>query len=268
VALEIDNRAPPNFGLLLTFTWPTLAGMEARMGHLAAADRAYAGAVRVNDEAIAQEPEGAPRRALMQLAAGAWRARLQLYRGEHQKALENAVAAVERIRGIDIPADNINAIGVRDNFLRFSLTTVSAAALALGRYPQAEATTRERMALPPNRFGTADPQDERSRARVMLAHAVALQGRAEEARKLVQPEIELYRGEQKHGARGTSFVRDLAHALYVSAISETQDEAGRVRKAAALAEAAGLLGGLSAESRQLVDYRELSDWIGAARAGA
>jgi hypothetical protein len=261
VALETDSRAPPNLGLLLNFIGPGLATQEARMGHRAAAEDAYTAAVRVSDQAAAQEPAGSPRRTLSQLAPGAWDARLQLYFGEDQRALEKAVAAIERIKQVEIPADNANAIASRDNFLRFSLTTVSAAALRLGRHAQAEATSRERLALPPNRFGTDDPQDETSRARVMLAHAVALQGRLEEARKLVQPDLERYRSERKSGANGISFQRDLAHALYVSAIAQANDAAGRAQKDTDLAEAAKLLGGMSAEARQLVDNSELSGWI-------
>jgi hypothetical protein len=102
----------------------------------------------------------------------------------------------------------------------------------------------------------------------MLAHAIAKQGRGDEARKLVQPVLEGYRSEQKRGASGISFRRDLAYALYVSAIAESNDAAGRTQRGVALAEAVRTLDGMSAEARQLYDNRELTVWIGAARAGA
>lgn len=265
VALEVDSRAPPNLELLLSQTWPVLAVQQARIGQRAAAERAYAGAVRAYDAVTAQESADSPRRALFQLLPAVPRTRVMLYNGEHAAALAGAVAAIDQFRKVEIPADNLNAIAIRDNMLRFLLTTASDAALRLGRHADAEAMSRERLALPPNRFGTADPQDERSRASVMLAHAVAMQGRLDEARKLVEPQIEIYRGEQKHGAKGLSFQRDLAHALYVSAIAQADDAEGRALRNAALLESSRLLGSMTAEARQLVDVRDLASWIAAAR---
>jgi hypothetical protein len=157
---------------------------------------------------------------------------------------------------------------MRRNFLNGSLATQTNAAIRLGLYPQAEAAARERVSLPPNPFSAADPQDDRSRAAVMLAHAVAMQGRGEEARTLVQPELARYRGEQKHGARGVTFHVDLAYALYVDALAQPGDPAGHARRDASLAEAAKLLNGLSTEATQLADIRELTGWIAAARSGS
>ena len=265
VELQNDPRAPSKFGPLLFQTLPALAGQEARLGHRAAAERAYAAAVRVQEELTALQPEGGARRALLTIAPGAWRARLQLYSGDDGPALENAAVAVERLRVVEIPAGDDTSRAARENALRFSLTTASAAALRLGRYAEAEAKSRERLALPPNRFGTSDPQDETSRASVMLAQAVALQGRPDEARELVQPQLEIYRGEQKRGARGLSFQRDLAHALYVSGIARAGGNPGRTQADAELAEAARLLDALPAGARQLADVRELDGWIRAAR---
>jgi hypothetical protein len=212
------------------------------------------------------QPAASPRRALLDIAPGAWRARVQLYAAEDGPALENAAAAVERLRQVEIPAGDDNNQGIRDNALRFSLTTASAAAIRLGRYAEAEAKSRERLALPPSRFGTADPQDETSRASVMLAHAIALQGRLDEARELVQPQIDIYRGEQKRGANGVSFHGDLAYALYVSAITRVDRNPDRAQAGAELADATRLLAALPAEARQLADIRQLDDWIAQARA--
>ncbi len=265
VALEIDSRAPPNLELLLSQTWPVLAVQQARAGQRAAAERSLAGTMRAYDAVLAQESAGSPRRALFELVPAVSRTRVMLFNGDVSAALEGAVAAIDRFRKVEIPADNVTAGAIRDNMLRFLLTTASEAALRLGRHADVEAWSRERLALPPNRFGTADPQDERSRASVALAHAIAMQGRPEEARRIVQPQIETYRGEQKHGAKGLSFQRDLAHALYVSAIAQADDAAGTAQRNAALLEAARLLGSMTAEARELADIRDLASWIAAAR---
>jgi len=268
VALEKDSRAPSNLALLLNVTWFDLAGNEALAGQRVAAEKSFKEAVRAQNVVIAQEPAGSPRRALWLQLPSAARARLQLYSGEDESARDTAVATVERIKRIEIPAEDRNARGLRDNFLRFSLTTQAIAAIRLRRYAEAEAASRERLALAPNPFGSADPEDERSRARVVLAHAIAKQGRGDEARKLVQPVLEGYRGEQKRGASGISVQRDLAYALYVGGIAESNDAAGHTQRDAALAEAAQTLNGMATEARQLYDNRELAVWIGAARASA
>jgi hypothetical protein len=102
----------------------------------------------------------------------------------------------------------------------------------------------------------------------MLAHAMAKQDRAAEARDALRPALEYYRREQEAGASGLTFRRDFAYALYVSALAEADDPAGRARKDQALGQAAGLIAGTSAEARRLVDVREVSDWIAAARGSA
>ena len=49
--------------------------------------------------------------------------------------------------------------------------------------------------------------------------------------------------------------------LLVSALAETDDDAGRARKAETLAEAESTLARLSSEARQLSDARQLARWI-------
>jgi hypothetical protein len=149
--------------------------------------------------------------------------------------------------------------------LRNTLITASLAAIRTGRYGEAEAAARERFDLPPNPYSELDPQDEKSRAQVTLAHAIALQGRAEEARQIAEPEIARYRAELKGGAGGLSFAKDFAYALYVDALARP---AGDSRRAAKLAEATKQLDSLSVEANQLLDIRELRGWIASARSAA
>jgi hypothetical protein len=140
-------------------------------------------------------------------------------------------------------------------------------AVRLGEYSEAEAATRERSKLAPNPFYNLGPQVDQSRAEVMLAFAIAKQGRKDEARRIVEPEVERYRTAQKGGAGGTTFQIDLANALYVSAISQSDDAAGRARKAADLAASEKALAGLTAEARQVFEARDVARRIGEARAG-
>jgi hypothetical protein len=139
------------------------------------------------------------------------------------------------------------------------------AALRLGRDAEAESALRERLTLPPNPFSGADPQDETSRSQVMLAHAVARQGRGAEALEILQPALQRYRAEQTRGAGGITFQRDLAYALFANAIARDDDRAGRAQREASLAEAAKLLSSLPAEAQQVWDMRVLAGLVNTAR---
>jgi hypothetical protein len=164
-----------------------------------------------------------------------------------------------------LPADDETARRIRANLLRFALGTEAMAALQLGRDAEAESALRERLTLPPNPFSGADPQDETSRSQVMLAHAVTRQGRGAEAREILQPALQRYRAEQKQGAGGITFQRDLAYALYANAIAQDDDRMGRSQRDASLAEAAELLSSLPAEAQQLWDMHAVADLVAAAR---
>lgn len=192
-------------------------------------------------------------------------AALQSAEGTTQTAFTNATAVVDRIGQIKVPAGDVNAGVLKGNILGANLGTASAAAVRLGRYAQAEALARRWLAVPASPVSEDDPQIKDSSARAILAHAIAMQGRNDEAQKTLQPALAYYEGEQKAGAHGTIFRRDFAYALYVSAIASSTDAAGRVQRDAALTEAATLIAGASTEARQLADMRYVAGLIAAAR---
>jgi hypothetical protein len=147
------------------------------------------------------------------------------------------------------------------NMIRAQLGNRMQTGLRLARYGEAEQAARQRLTLPPNPVVEFDPQDEISRVRVSLAHALVGQGRQDEARQILDAELPRYRKLQDQGAQSLDFSRDLAYALYVDAIARpTQDPQRKV----ALVAARRSLDGLSAEARQLLDIRELYARIAAA----
>jgi len=263
--LAEDPRRPASLGPLLPQSWRSIAANEARRGRRAAATAAITASERAAEEFLATIPEGSPRRELMAQGVPVWRARTQLLLGDNLVSLEAANQVLADLRAVEVPADDRLALLNRDNFVRFALVTSTMAAVQLGRYAEAEAASRERLALPPNLDANADPQDEISRATVSLAHAMAAQGRGPEALDLLGPVIDGYRAEQKAGAGGTTFQRDLAYALFVEAIAQPADVAGRARRSAALAAAQREFDALSNEVQQLSDFRALGDWISEAR---
>jgi hypothetical protein len=198
----------------------------------------------------------------------ALQSRLDLDRGNNQAAFDQATQLAARLRALDISGEedgnSSNTEAFRANVLRNTLATLTLAALRTGRYGEAETAARERAVLPPNPFSELDPQDEKSRAQMTLAHALVLQGRTDEARAITEVELPRYQGEAKGGAGGLAFAKDYAYALYVDALTRPS---GDPRRAANLAEALRQLDTMGAEANRLLDFRELRDQIGSARAG-
>jgi tetratricopeptide (TPR) repeat protein len=263
VAFAEDPRRPSSLVPQLEDTWATMAVLEAQMGQLAAADRALDASVKASGEFAKMMPAGDPRRAVGEARLLIRRGRVKLLEGDAASAYELSSQAVRQLEQVSIPA-NSGASQFRNVALASALGVVSDAALRLGRYSDAEAAGRRRVALPPSALAD-DPLDDMSRRRVLLALAIAKQGRGAEAMTVLAPALEYYRRERVANASGTLFRRDFAEALYVSALAQGNDAAGRSAREQALAQAAEVLSGASPEARQTVEARELAGWITAAR---
>jgi hypothetical protein len=266
VALENDPRRPSSLGPSMWQNWVGLAGLQARMGQQAAAQKSLKEAIRASEESMVGARKDSPYFALLPLMYESWRARIQMYSGDFSSAQQAAGAAADGLRRLKLPDDDAQARGMQANTLRFLLTTQGISQIRLGRYADAEKASQERAALPPNAFGSSDPRDDISRARVMQAYSAAMLGRKDDARQLLAPELEYLRGEQKQGARGLSFQRDLAYALCTDAIAQPDDGPGRAQRKLQLAEAAKLIADLPAEARQIADVRYVGELIAAAQA--
>lgn len=263
LALTRDERRPASLYPLM----PSMAGavmtLQAQRGQTAAAEQWRQVLLRSVDEGMAFYAADDPRRQIEANVAERTRADLQLIAGQAQSALALATADLARLDKLKFAADDGNARESMRNVRRRDLRIASGAALRLGRYPQAEALLRQLQAVPRDRRSDDDPQEANMGIATTLAHAIALQGRNAEARKLLQPALDYYRQQQQAGANGTTFRHDSAYALYVSALSRTAGTSERVKE---LAEASRLLDGASSEARQLAFMRELARWVAAAQA--
>jgi tetratricopeptide (TPR) repeat protein len=268
VAFERDEHGPDRLGPLMVQTWQRLYMLEGRAGRTAAADQAVQNWIRVVGEAVDEYRPGDPRIQIFAHANALGRGRLLLLRGNYDAALSRVTPAIETLQALAIPADNLSAERLRSVVLRGALRTRAQAALGAGRYAEAEAVARDWLALPPNPFDDADPEIENSRARSELALALVMQERADDGRAELAPALAHDRARQVGGAKGTTFRLDYAYALYVSALAQPVSPGGRNARNAALKDAAGLLAGMSAEARQLLDVRRLADRIAEARSGA
>ncbi|HST28750.1 MAG TPA: hypothetical protein VLK26_10325 [Rudaea sp.] len=267
-ALEQDKRLPSSLGPRIWYQWLGLADMQARAGDAAAAAQSMKSFAHDTDEYTAQLGVDDVRRTLLALVdQGLSDANLQLFEGTPKVALATAVAAVAHVEPIKVPAENTTGVNMRINMLRSNLGVAARAAIQLGDYAQAEALARRWSQVPPSPFDNRDPRELKSIIDAILANAIALQGRNEEANKILQPALAYYREEQQAGAHGTNFRRDFAYALYVDASTASADVVGRAQRKAALVEAASQIAAASAEAQKLVDMRHVSGLIAAAARG-
>jgi hypothetical protein len=267
-ALEQDKRLPSSLGPRIWYQWLGLADMQAKAGDAAAAAQSMKSFARDTDEYTAQLGKDDAKRTLLAVVdQGLSDANLQLLEGAPKAALATAVAAIAHVEPIKVPAENTTGVNIRINMLRSNLGVAARAAIQLGDYAQAEALARRWSQVPSSPFDTRDPRELKSMIDAVLANAIVLQGRNDEANKTLQPALAYYREQQHGGAHGTDFCRDFAYALYVNAIAAPADAAGRKRRAADLDEAAKQIAGASAQAQKLTDMRYVSGLIAAAARG-
>lgn len=265
MALAQDKRGPANLGLFIS---QGIAGamtqLQASLGQSAAAEETRQLWEQGLEQGLVRYPEDDPRRLILGNIGGRTMARLRLAEGRPQAALSLARADLDRIGQLKLPADSAVIQRTLHQVQRGNFWTVSSAALRLGHGAEAEAMIRQMQALPVDATsGEDNPEEIESRISRSLAHAVVLQGRTEEARKLLEPGLAYYRKQEQDGAKGTTFRRDFATALIVSALTHP---AGTPERTQALAQAQRLLDGASEEVQQLSEFRELNRWIPAAKA--
>ena len=269
MALADDKRIPSSLGPILWSRWLKVAAIQAmlsrRQGCRCSSHAAGVRTVDIKEQAATLAAED-PRRQILATAEQGLRSRIQLNEGDPQAALANASAVISHIEQIKPSAPTPNFERSKESNLRWNLTTAATAALRLGHGVQAEPLARQLAAIPSDQNSNVNSRQLSARASIILAHAVALQERADEARTVLQPTYDYYQSELKAGAHGTGFRRDYAYALYVSALTRPADAEGRAKREAELAEAAKQIAGVSAEAAKLSYVRELAEQIATARA--
>ena len=266
LALAQNARSPKGLAAVTWYIRLNLARALAENG-VAGAEQSAQAAVRGLQTLVADLPPDSPQRRLAETNLPLADADIKLAEGSLQPALAEATAVRARIEPIAVPVTDANTTRWKTNQLQISFNVAAQAALQLGRYAQAEAAARQWLAIAPNSVNSqTNPKPLVSRARCALAEAIVMQGRNEEAQKILQPAMAYYQQEQQAGAKGTTFRHDYAYALYVSAISQPGGANERKQREAALAEAARQIAGASAEAQKLADMRRVSDLVAKARA--
>jgi hypothetical protein len=263
VSLADDERLPSSAAVIFEEAWYRLAESQVELGLHADAERTLVSAAAATEVGAAQFAEGSPRRRMAGGRPRAERAWLALRTGKTEIAFRDFQSIVAELDAIEFPPDERLGQSIRNDYLSWTLGALSEAAIRLSRFPEAEAAARRRMALPDSAFG--DVVRERTDRHLRLAFALAKLGRSTEAREVLEPALEHFSERRAAGGAGTNFHLEYAEALYVGAIAQEDDPAGRSERQARLAAATTELEALSDEARQLREARLLRERIAAAR---
>ncbi|HEX6794235.1 MAG TPA: hypothetical protein VF304_10340, partial [Casimicrobiaceae bacterium] len=180
--------------------------------------------------------------------------------GDFDGVRKEARASAQRLE--DIAARTAGEKDVRDRALEMAWRTAADASYALHDYASADAEIKRalelRKRLPPRNIGEERDSGIQAALAAMIA---ARSGRNDDARKLVDPVLELQRRLYARADNEDLTQRiEFAQALYASAL------AGSARKSAELKQAASLIDALPPQMRNLISVRRLGSEIAEAKA--
>jgi tetratricopeptide (TPR) repeat protein len=263
-ALAGDDRLTASLTPMLESTWYTLAELQLEIGQAAASERSFAEGLKATEEGSAQFEENNLRRTLGMLFAPTQRALMSRLAGDYEAAYDQSTAVMRRVDGMAAEVEAAGLTLMVAGGLHGILETVSESATRLGRYAEAEVAVRRHDALPPGQTG--DREMHGALRQVELARTLGGQGKRAEAKATLAPALAVFRERTSSGAMGLDLRRSYAQALYVEALLQDDDAAGRKVREQSLAEASAVLAGASAEAREMRSMRELSAEIAALRA--
>jgi tRNA A-37 threonylcarbamoyl transferase component Bud32/tetratricopeptide (TPR) repeat protein len=260
-AVEVDGDR--NSGVLQppAFLWGNIALQEAQRGNRGSADQAL-------QEARGSIDAYTSVNRMSKTISDLWKERfnsveryVRLASGEDETVYSMASQALPRLDKLQgrLTDSKTNSILIVQHQ---TLDQAARAALNLEHFADAESVGR---ALFDSPLALNDRPDTAAWGRVLLAQALAAQGRKDEALKILAPALAKYADLQTQGASYVEFRQHFARACYVQALAEPADNDGVTRSRAALDQATALLQGLTDEARQLHDSKELFVWIAAAR---
>jgi len=251
--IEKRTALPP--GLARNFIIPTgvLAELESDMGIHRPGEGAPAYR-RFAEKAVANLPADAPQRELFLGQAAYFDASIAYISGDYQAARDRILPAIRRVEPLKLTAAGaarFQAVGLGQDYALLAWIEYS-----LGQFAAAERAAREGLRhwgqiVPRNRFEKLDT----SEMRILLGMAVARQGRLDEARKLLEPDLRQHRQWLKGGSddRGQHLL--LAYALLGAAVA-TPEQSREL-----LEEASAILKRLPPEMSRLKSVARLRGWI-------
>ena len=258
--LEHDPRNTTGVSGNIYYCWANLARWEAMRGNREAVEKALKEARRSGDLLMKQLQLGPDFARLVAAGDVELETRVLLLRRDYASAYAATVKALAEAK--DLPPGDAWQKMREDIVHGFRLGAVESA-LRLGKNHEAEMIGRTLLDSQVEEGKRAERKDDIANVRVLLAQAQAVQGHGPEARAILDPAIAYFRGRQRADGSGSEFTLKFARALYVQALTEPADAAGRAKAQAALAEATALLEDLSGEIKELRPTRDLTGLISA-----
>jgi tetratricopeptide (TPR) repeat protein len=255
-------------GAAVYWSWIDTTRWEAQQGNNRSARAALAETRRTMAQLVKDRAIDAELTQISTLGTDTLEFDLLAAEGDYATIHARAVDIGGRLRKIKLQAE-----GNRDfltDALRRNRVWQNESALRLGNFEEAVTAARELIDKPlfGRRADQATIEDTTARARVRLGQALLGAGRREEALEALHEAEAYYRRQLELGAGDTFFRQDFARALYQLSRAQGDDDSGRTRRRALLAEALDALGRLSVEAQQLVASKELLQWVLAARVQA
>jgi len=288
VALDQDPRNKSGINPQALSFWSTIAVYEAQLGHRPAADEAIQESRRIAERWIKQGQLGVGPARLVPEWNMITESEAHLAYGENADAYAQASASMGRIK--TIPFIDQNFSNTKENAYRRASVSTVLAALRLGQATDAETTARALLAEPLKGVELDRVNSVSDWNRVLLAHALVLQGRLADAAPILEPALTRYREQQGKLLSGVGFLQRVARAFtgsgaavnkasasveflyrvayasYVQALSQEDNDAGYQARRSALDDAAKALQGIPEECKQLHEWKELNDLVFKARA--
>jgi tetratricopeptide (TPR) repeat protein len=256
--LEHDPRNTTGATGNVYYNWAHLATWEAMRGNREAAEKALKECRRTGEAVTRQMQLGPDFVQLVAVGGTQLETHVRLLRRDYAGAYATAAKAVAESR--NWPAGPAWQ-HMRQDILHGFRLLAAESALRLGHAADAETAARTLLASQVEESQHSERKEDIAQAQVLLAQALALQGRAPEARTILEPALAFYRAKQRPDGSGADFTGKFARALYVQALTEPQDAAGRTKAQAELAGATALLEDLSGEIKELRPTRDLVGWI-------
>jgi tetratricopeptide (TPR) repeat protein len=243
--VEPHLKASPGLmaNLILDAGW--VRGLEIELGVPESARDRRADARRVATAAVAGLPEGAFIRDMLLARAARIESNIAITAGKYAEARDASIALIRRVE--PLKAASAGDTGIQNLTLVFAYADLGEAEYMLGNYAGAEAAMRKSLeyrARQKSKLPVDRPLGE-SDHKVLLALAIARQGRGAEARSILEPEINLHREVVRAGGDEQSERLGYARALLALAVANPADAK------ALLAEAMATLDRLTPDMRRL-----------------
>jgi hypothetical protein len=246
--------------------WVTIEEVEAKRGNEAGVAAAKNERRLLSNSAIDLRQLGNLSVVLKDKAAGllsdgSLRA-TRMMQGKYDEVIADANEMLVRLDELSarpeiVPADKVFLEGVRERGWRH----IGEANIMKGNYAEADRALRGRAA---NRAGAEKaeaPNSDMALRSVWHAMALAKLGRGAEALQILDLAVKFRRDSFARLPSSPNAREHLARVLYVQAIAQPDDDAGRANRMAALQEAKKLIDGIPPDSRDAYVIRTTSKWI-------